>query len=62
MTFACYKQQFPSEVKTIAEDDVEFLTIPGAAKINGCLIPQLLNNSSKDSVPHLIKPLYIDKR
>jgi CRP/FNR family transcriptional regulator len=28
MTFTCCMQQFPSEVKAVAEDDVEFLAIP----------------------------------
>jgi len=28
MTFTCCMQQFPSEVKAVAEDDVEFLAVP----------------------------------
>lgn len=31
MTFTCCMQQFPSEVKATAEDDVEFLAIPISA-------------------------------
>jgi len=28
MTFTCCMQQFPSEIKAVAEDDVEFLAVP----------------------------------